>query len=217
MQVNRRKIINSNEKEVAYTHIENGSPAICFMFSGAGYTYEKPLFYYSTMLMLQNQFDVVHVHYSYEQDIFKHPLVDITKVMVNDCTPIITEVFQKNEYQETLFLGKSLGTIPMVNGFMKSERYYQSKMILLTPLLKFDSILEGILRSDHSTHIVIGEKDPHYIPGKIQMIEMKKTISLDKVRDANHSLDIAPFNASSSIEVLASVMKGMEAFTRTKY
>ncbi|MGG4266585.1 alpha/beta hydrolase [Peribacillus simplex] len=211
MKVNQRKI-NNNEKGVSYTHIESGSQAVCFMFSGAGYTYEKPLLYYSTMLMLQNQYDVVHIHYTYDQDIFKHPLVDITKVIVNDTYPVLTEVLQNNEYQETVFLGKSLGTIPIINGIMKSEQFMNSKTILLTPLLKFDSIFEGLSSSKHSAHIVIGEKDHHYIPGKIQMIENNTNISMDKVPNANHSLDIEPLNASRSITMLEGVMKRMEEF-----
>ncbi|MGE1101987.1 alpha/beta hydrolase [Peribacillus simplex] len=213
MQVNQRKV-NSSEKEITYTHIENGSRAVCFMFSGAGYTYEKPLFYYATMMMLQNQYDVVHIHYAYDQDIFKHPLVDITKVIVNDINPVITEILQNHEYQGTVFLGKSLGTIPIINGIMKSERFMKAKMILLTPLLKFDSIFEGLLRSNHSAHIVIGEKDHHYIPDKIQAIENKTNISMDKITHANHSLDIEPLNTSRSITMLEGVMKGMEEFLK---
>jgi hypothetical protein len=213
MEVNQRKI-NSIEKEITYTHIENGNPAVCFMFSGAGYTYEKPLFYYSTMIMLQNQYDVVHIHYAYDQDIFKHPLVDITKVIVNDINPVITEVLQNHEYQGTVFLGKSLGTIPIINGIMKSERFTNAKMILLTPLLKFDSIFDGLLSCNHSAHIVIGEKDHHFIPDKIQAIENKPNISMNKIPHANHSLDIEPFDTSRTIIVLEGVMNRMEEFLK---
>jgi hypothetical protein len=70
VKVNQRTTF-INDKEVQYTHIENGSKVVCFMFSGAGYKYDKPLFYYSTMTMLLNQYDVVHIHYSYGQDLFK--------------------------------------------------------------------------------------------------------------------------------------------------
>ncbi|OIK15099.1 hypothetical protein BIV60_10205 [Bacillus sp. MUM 116] len=42
MKVNQKTAF-FNEKEVQYTHIENGSKAVCFMFSGSGYTYDKPL------------------------------------------------------------------------------------------------------------------------------------------------------------------------------
>ncbi|MFD4932438.1 alpha/beta hydrolase [Peribacillus butanolivorans] len=203
-----------NEKEVQYTHIETGSPVVCFMFSGAGYTYEKPLFYYSTMTMLQNQYDVVHIHCSYGQDVIKFPLEGITKIIVNDVNHIITEVCKNHRYQETVFLGKSLGTIPIINGLMKIDMNMNSKMILLTPLLKFDSIFEALLSSNHSTLIVIGEKDPHYISRKIQEIENKTNIKIEKVPNANHSLDIEPFNTSKSITVLENVMKRIDKFLK---
>ncbi|MFB7640999.1 alpha/beta hydrolase [Peribacillus butanolivorans] len=167
MKVNQRTTF-INEKEVQYTHIEIGSPVVCFMFSGAGYTYEKPLFYYSTMTILQNQYDVVHIHYSYGQDVIKFPLEDITKIIVNDVNHIITKVFKNQRYQEMVFLGKSLGAIPIINGLMKIDMNMNTKMILLTPLLKFDSIFEALLSSNHSALIVIGEKDPYYIFRKIQ-------------------------------------------------
>lgn len=215
MEVNLGKI-KGIEKDVTYIHIESGGPAVCFMFSGAGYTYDKPLFYYSTMTLLQNQFDVVHIHYSYEQDITKQQLVDITKVMVGDCSPVIAKVSQKKEYQETMFLGKSLGTIPLINGFMKDERHIDSKMILLTPLLKFDPVFEGVMSSNHPIHLVIGEKDPHYIPEKIQRIKTKTNISMNQSPDANHSLDIEPFHTSRSIKVLESVMNGLTEFIKSK-
>ncbi|MEY2196992.1 alpha/beta hydrolase [Neobacillus sp. BF23-41] len=213
MKVNQRTTF-INEKEVQYTHIENGSPVVCFMFSGAGYTYEKPLFYYSTMTMLQNQYDVVHINYSYGQDLFKLPIEDITKIIVNDVNPIINEVLKHHQYQETVFLGKSIGTIPIINGLMKSDMYMNSKMILLTPLLKFDSIFEALLSSNHSALIVIGDKDTHYIPRKIQVIENKTYIKIEKVPNANHSLDIEPFNTSSSIAALENVIKRLDEFLK---
>ncbi|MED3997969.1 alpha/beta hydrolase [Peribacillus frigoritolerans] len=211
MKVNLRTIL-IDKKEIQYTHIENGSPVVCFMFSGAGYTYEKPLFYYSTMTMLQNQYDVVHIHYSYEQNILKLPLEDITKIMANDVNPIITEVLKNHQYQETMFLGKSLGTIPIINGLMKSDMYMNSKMVLLTPLLKLDSIFESLLNSNHSALIVIGEKDTHYIPSRNEEIQNKTNIKIQKVPYANHALDIEPFNTVMSITALEVVMKRLNQY-----
>ncbi|MBM7583947.1 hypothetical protein JOC86_000484 [Bacillus pakistanensis] len=213
MKVNQRTTV-INEKEVHYTHIKNGSTVVCFMFSGAGYTYDRPLFYYSTMTMLQNQYDVVQIHYSYRQDLFKLPLDNITEIIVNDVNPIINEVLKNSQYQETVFLGKSLGTIPIINGLMKSDKYMNSKMILLTPLLKFDSIFETLLMIGHSSLIVIGEKDAHYIPSKIEAIENKINIKMEKVPNANHSLDIEPFNTLMSITSIEKVMKRLDDFLK---
>lgn len=55
-----KRICKKNDKEIRYTYMKNGSNIVCFMFSGSGYTYDKPLFYYATMTMLNNKLDVVH-------------------------------------------------------------------------------------------------------------------------------------------------------------
>ncbi|WP_461673036.1 hypothetical protein [Priestia megaterium] len=38
-----QKSVSSQTHRIPYTHIKTGGPRICFMFSGLGYTYEKPL------------------------------------------------------------------------------------------------------------------------------------------------------------------------------
>ncbi|CDQ20880.1 hypothetical protein BN982_03235 [Halobacillus karajensis] len=57
------------DKKHKYTHIQNNSNKVCFMFSGAGYTYDKPLFYYSTMKFIEDKVDIVHVHYNYSKTV----------------------------------------------------------------------------------------------------------------------------------------------------
>lgn len=211
MQVNQKSII-ANGKKLTYTHLSNGSDTICYMFSGAGYTYEKPLLYYSTMVMLEKQYDVVHVHYSYEQEIFKLPLHDRTEIIYEDVFQVIHDLEKNYHYNETIFLGKSLGTIPIVNKLIKSGLYPNSKMILLTPLLKFDEVVRALLDSSHSAFIVIGEKDPHFISTKINGLLKKSNIKLEIVPNANHSLDIEPFNTELSIDVLNKVIRKLDEF-----
>jgi hypothetical protein len=211
MKVNKSSVF-ANKQEVPYTHIENGSPTVCFMFSGAGYTYDKPLLYYSTMLMLENKYDVVQIHYSYGQDKLKYSLTDVAQIILNDINPVITEVLRNQQYQEILFLGKSLGTIPIIEGFMKNDLYLNSKMILLTPLLEYDSIFETLLKCTHLALIVIGEKDKHFKTGKIKALESKNNLQIEKIPDANHSLDIGAFYTIPSIMVLEKVMKRLNSF-----
>ena len=57
----KMKVTNHRSpKNVKYTDINNKSQNICIMLSGGSYTYDKPLLYYATMLMIENQFDIVH-------------------------------------------------------------------------------------------------------------------------------------------------------------
>ena len=158
------------------------------MFSGSGYNYDKPLFYYATMLMLEHKIDVVHIHYSYDGQLMNKPMEEVTKVMMDDINPVINEVLKDEQYNETMFLGKSLGTIPIANDLMKREEFAQSKMILLTPLLTFDTIFDSILHSRHEGFLVIGDKDHQYNASNDQLY--KTNLQIEVVKNANHSVNV---------------------------
>ncbi|WP_238486213.1 alpha/beta hydrolase [Bacillus hominis] len=209
-----KKEVHINDKVIRYTHIEKGSSAVCFMFSGSGYNYDKPLFYYATMLMLENKIDVVHIHYSYDGQLMNKPMEEVTKVMMDDINPIMNEVLKNEQYNYTMFLGKSLGTIPIANDLMKREEFLQSKMILLTPLLTFETIFDSILHSNHEGLLVIGDKDHQYNADQINQLH-KTNLKIDVVKNANHSVNIGEFETENSIEAIAKVIEQLKEVVRT--
>ncbi|MDM5428342.1 alpha/beta hydrolase [Bacillus mycoides] len=204
-----KKEIHIDDKVIRYTHIEKGSNTICFMFSGSGYNYDKPLFYYATMLMLENKIDVVHIHYSYDGQLMEKPMEEITKVMMDDINPVIIEVLKSGQYSNSMFLGKSLGTIPIANDLMKREEFLRSKMILLTPLLTFDSIFDSILHSRHDGFLVIGDKDHQYNASQMERLE-QSNLKIEIVKNANHSLNVGEFETENSITVIAKIIEKLE-------
>ncbi|MBE7103954.1 alpha/beta hydrolase [Bacillus cereus] len=208
-----KKEIHIDDKVIRYTHIEKGSSAICFMFSGSGYNYDKPLFYYATMLMLEHKIDVVHIHYSYDEQVMNKPMEELTKIMMGDINPIMKEVLKNEQYNHTMFLGKSLGTIPIANDLMKREALLQSKMILLTPLLTFDMIFDSILHSNHKGLLVIGDKDHQYNVDQINQLHKTK-LKIDVVKNANHSVNVGEFETENSIEAIAKVIEKLKEVVR---
>lgn len=209
-----KKEIHINDKVIHYTHIEKGSSTVCFMFSGSGYNYDKPLFYYATMLMLEHKIDVVHIHYSYDEQVMNKPIEELTKVMVDEIHPIMNEVLKGEQYNETMFLGKSLGTIPIANDLMKREEFLQSKMILMTPLLTFDMIFDSILHSNHEGILVIGDKDHQYNADQIDQLH-KTNLQIEVVKNANHSVNVGEYETENSIEAIAKVIEKLKEVVRT--
>ncbi|HFK1546647.1 alpha/beta hydrolase [Bacillus albus] len=209
-----KKEILIEGKVIPYTHIEKGSNTVCFMFSGSGYNYDKPLFYYATMLMLENKIDVVHIHYSYDEQVMNKPMEEITKVMMDDINPIMKEVLKGEQYNDTMFLGKSLGTIPIANDLMKREDFAKSKMILLTPLLTFDSIFDSILHSRHEGLLVIGDKDHQYNADQIDPL-YKTNLQIQVVKNATHSVNVGEYETENSIEAIANIIKKLKEVIRT--
>ncbi|MDT3498030.1 alpha/beta hydrolase [Bacillus toyonensis] len=209
-----KKEVHINDKVIHYTHIEKGSSAVCFMFSGSGYNYDKPLFYYATMIMLEHKIDVVHIHYSYDGQLMDKPMEEVTKVMMGDINPVIIEVLKSGQYSNLMFLGKSLGTIPIANDLMKREEFSQSKMIVLTPLLTFDSIFDSILHSRHEGLLVIGDKDHQYNADQINQLH-KTNLTIDVVKNANHSVNVGEYETENSIEAMAKVIEKLRDVVRT--
>nr|WP_206773298.1 alpha/beta family hydrolase [Bacillus cereus group sp. N6] len=209
-----KKEIHIDDKVIRYTHIEKGSNTICFMFSGSGYNYDKPLFYYATMLMLENKIDVVHIHYSYNEQVMNKLMEEVTKIMMDDINPVMKEVLKGEQYNHTIFLGKSLGTIPIANDLMKREDFLQSKMILLTPLLTFDSIFESILHSRHEGLLVIGDKDHQYNADQIDQLH-KTNLQIEVVKNANHSVNVGEYETENSIEAIAKIIEKLKEVVRT--
>ncbi len=214
MMKGNTKEVQTNDKLIRYTHIEMGFKTICFMFSGSGYNYDKPLFYYSTMLMLQNKIDVVHIHYSYDKQMMEKPIEEITKIMMDDIHPVMVEVLKNGQYNNSIFLGKSLGTIPIANELMKKEEFLKSKMILLTPLIHFDSIFDSILNSHHQGLFVIGDKDHYYNANKIEQLS-KSNVTIDVIPNANHSMNVGEFETAHSISAVSRVMEKLQETVRT--
>ncbi|MED0986267.1 alpha/beta hydrolase [Bacillus paramycoides] len=209
-----KKEIHIDDKVIRYTHIEKGFNTVCFMFSGSGYNYDKPLFYYTTMVMLENKIDVVHIHYSYDGQLMEQQMEEITKVMMGDINPIMNEVLKSGQYSNLMFLGKSLGTIPIANDLMKREQYLQSKMLLITPLLTYHSIFESILHSHHEGLLVIGDKDHQYNANQIEQLD-QSNLKIEVVKNANHSLNVGEFETENSIVAIAKVIEKLEEVVRS--
>ncbi|WP_436864510.1 alpha/beta hydrolase [Bacillus fungorum] len=209
-----KKEIHINDKVIHYTHIEKGSSRVCFMFSGSGYNYDKPLFYYATMLMLEHKIDVVHIHYSYDEQVMNKPIEELTKVMMDDIHPVMKEVLKGEQYNHTMFLGKSLGTIPIANDVMKREEFLQSKMIVLTPLLTFEFIFDSILHSSHEGLLVIGDNDHHYNANQMDQLH-KTNLTIDVIKNANHSVNVGEYETENSIEAIAKIIEKLKEVVRT--
>ncbi|ADU30956.1 hypothetical protein [Evansella cellulosilytica] len=198
---------------ISYTHIEAGASKVCFMFSGVGYKYDHPLFYFATMTMLNNKIDVVQVHYNYDEDLLRKPIYNIAEAMISDIDPVIKDVFHTNKYDQSIFLGKSLGTIPLSTHIIRRKAYLNSKMIVLTPLIKSDEVFTGLHDSSHSHLLVIGDNDPHYLPNKLNELERENMI-IEVVKGGDHALNVGEFDVQQSLSSCAVIMEKIDRFVK---
>ena len=113
-----------------------------------------------------------------------------------------------------MFLGKSLGTIPLISKYIQEESFSTCKTILLTPLLKFDQFFEGVMNSSNNMLVVIGNKDIHFINDKIVKLQEREHIDLLEIANANHSLEMEPTNTDDSLKAMFEIMEKIRNFIR---
>jgi len=206
MHVNQKSVSNQTHR-ITYTHIKTGGSRICFMFSGLGYTYEKPLLYYVTMLMLKHGIDVVHIHYTYPKELMTKSTDEIADVMMQDIDLVLQDVLSHNDYKNIIFAGKSIGTIPLIQRIMKDEAYKDAVLLLLTPLLTRTELFKSLLKCTHKGLIVIGTRD-HYYTQEVYQLKTNK-MNIQVIENADHSLDVL-YTPTESLKALETVLNGIE-------
>lgn len=191
---------------IAYNYYHMNSDKICFMFSGTGYNYDKPLMHYATSLMLELGYDVVQVCYTFEQQQFNQPPEAISEMVYNSVDSIVTYYLQSNTYNEAVYIGKSLGTLPISDYYLQQEALIPSRYILLTPLLSLEHVVQN-LGNQHS-FIAIGTADPHFSNERMSLLTSHH---LTIVQNANHSLEIAN-NMLESISTCHTIISKLKIY-----
>ncbi|MYL48225.1 alpha/beta hydrolase [Halobacillus litoralis] len=211
MEVHRKEVHGLAGK-IAYTYIQNGSDRVCFMFAGRGYSYDRPLFYYSTMKLIEDAFDIVHVHYDYAPSFFDQPWKEIAKLIERDVSAVVGDVLHQKEYQHVCFLGKSMGTLPIAEGLIHD--YQGARFVLLTPLFKHDLYKKPLTQTSAQVLVFVGGQGHHYIQDVVENLAGRSNMRIEVLEKANHSLDLADMDTSSSIEVMKQVVESIGTFMK---
>lgn len=193
---------------VSCTTFLKGNNKICFLLSGTGYTYDKPVLYYATQVAVERGYDVIQINYSFEESLFKESVEIISKTIYDMVKTVVDEILTKHSYYEIAFIAKSLGTLPIVNHYMQQPMELPTKYINLTPLLSLDECLGNLQKTNDSSLTVIGTADPHYDEGKVQLLVKHEVCIIPK---ANHSLDIEG-NAMESLDNLKRIVEKVRVY-----
>ncbi|MGE7842598.1 hypothetical protein ACQKNX_17530 [Lysinibacillus sp. NPDC093712] len=196
--------------DIAYNFFNMNSDKICFMFSGTGYNYDKPLMHYSTSLMLDLGYDVVQVFYTFEQQQFNQPPEAISEMVYNNVESIVTYYLHTKAYKEVVYIGKSLGVMPIADYYMQQKAIIPSHYVLLTPPLSFEHTMQNLV--NRHSFIAIGTADPHFSNERLNQLTSHQ---LTIVENANHSLEIKN-NTLESIITCQTILTELKNYLQNK-
>ncbi len=202
----RHETIAVGKQLVSYTHYYSESSQVCFLLSGASYVYNHPYFYYSRMMLLNHDVNIIEIHYM-SDDIYELPDEEADDEILRRIDAVIAKVLQEKTYLTHQFIAKSLGTGPLVT-LMQRPVFSEATVILLTPLLTVPFIAEGIAASRQRGLLVIGDADRFHETSAIERCRTSH-LTVELIPGANHSLDIG-FQVDQSLATVAHVTKRIE-------
>jgi hypothetical protein len=139
-------------------------------------------------------------------------MADRSKLMQEDVQTVVEKVLAEHAYERIFFLGKSIGTMPIVDGLLQNPSYEKAAAILFTPILTSELLAANLLKTIQPVYLAIGTADHYYdetLIGHLQQSVLP--IRTNIVPNANHSLEIG-WDLQASISVLESVMSGLDGF-----
>lgn len=168
-------------------------------FPGAGYGMDCPLLYYADFLFETNGYERIHMNY---QNILARVEISLEERLqiLRKYTWSQVQSINFNEYEEIVFLSKSVGAVEA--GIIAEKLDAAVKQIFLTPTE------EAAIYLKSDSYVVIGTNDKAYQSYKTYCEE--KSVRALYIEGADHSLEIVgkPYE---SIKALEKVMRFIES------
>lgn len=202
------------QSNISYSMIkqEKGSTKLAIILPGMGYNVHKPLLHLTTNLLIQHDYDVVHVNYNYlTNEVYKElSSEERVECIQYEVKKVIDIVLNEREYNEYLLVAKSIGTIPISNELLTRSEFKEAKGIWLTPLLHIDPLFERMKQCHHPSLYVIGDQDQCYMKERFDVISNEDHNNCVLIKGADHSLEDQ--EVLSSIDNLKVVFEAIETF-----
>ena len=155
---------------------------IALIFPGMGYHKDKPLLYYSTRIVRNLGYEIIHIEYlGLPPKVFDAPTLEKAGNIAYECTKEQLEKADFSQYEDILFIGKSIGTT-VLSRFIKEHRI-TARQIWYTPIEKTFSF------DTKDVIAFIGESDPASDLGNIRKLAKDNGITLHTYPACNHSLE----------------------------
>ena len=190
-QINQLKMISKKDVPVTAEYFvqTDGAKTLVVMLSGKGYGYTQPLLFYATNVALQCGCDIVHMPYYFAQNkaSFDFENEGDIQAVVADCVAVLRTCLQQNDYEEIIFLSKSIGGVfaQLVAMQMGDVLQKEPQHFILTPVEQSVPFI-----CSRKCAAVFGDADTFTsVAAKTQMLEAALS-TVYAIPDADHSLEV---------------------------
>ena len=158
---------------------------LAVFFPGIGYTVDKPLMHYSRRLAEKHGFKIRPLPYSgFPKKVKgdKAKMQESYKIALKQATEMLSDI-NFEDYDDILFVGKSVGTIVAAKIASKSSVQDRIRFIYYTPLEEtFSFPVQDAI-------VFTGSTDPWVEAGRIPALCKESGVPCSVIPNANHSLE----------------------------
>lgn len=174
---------------------------LAVIFSGIGYTCDKPLLYYAGSLAAQNGYECKKVLYALPGDARirgnLEKMEEAFRILYAQAKECLADIDWK-QYEEIVFLSKSIGTV-IAASYARELEGVAIRHVLYTPL-------EHTFRFQPQNAIgFIGTADAWSVPAEVIKLATHQGIPMHVYDNANHSLEKG--DAMENLYILKDVLK----------
>jgi dienelactone hydrolase len=182
--------ISGADGRIGNTFLTQGARRIAVVFPGFLGGWNTPATYYPVLALLDRGYDALCLDSVYRE----HPTVERLR---HDASTALRAALEAGTYEESLVMGKSLGTIAVAELLLDAELPPAARSVWLTPLLRNDRVESAIAMLESPALFVIGTKDPLFDRTVLQRLQ-KHGHHVAVVQRANHGLAIDGDAAASA-------------------
>lgn len=173
-----------------HLQVKEDNTKLVVLFPGKNYSTDKPVLYYAGFSSIQSGYDLLMLEYGYQAARTDLDIDDLPRI-IEESIESIRQII--NNYNDVVFISKSLGTI--IAGEVHEKLGINIRHIYLTPIqgtIRYINNSEGI--------VIYGDNDEVFRKDLSKQINLNNVRKVIEIPNADHSLMVE--NPIESIEIL---------------
>lgn len=191
--------------------------ALAVLFPGYAYPIDAPLLHYSSRLLLEAGFDVLAVDYRYNEETRYQQAADRERRewFRADIDAVYRAMIARPDYERVLLLGKSIGTLAMLQLLQGGLPWKELGFVWLTPAAGKGELARTLQGSGEPSIVVIGTHDQFYAQTEVERLAGLANVEVKIIEGVDHGLDYAN-DVVRSAKLLAEVLEWIKSFVESR-
>lgn len=159
---------------------------------GRGYTSEMPLMFFTRRMLLWRGVDVLNLNPATRSDAFQNSTDEEQLAWLKaDVLSGLKAGLSARNYKGIILAGKSIGSFAIAQAVAEAEAYLPTTLIWITPLLRWQLVVDAALKAVGPQVHVCGGEDPTYDAEILNQILAEKPLANAFIAPgADHILEV---------------------------